>query len=269
MTLSARPRVGYQGEPGAFSEQALLALLPDAEAIGHTTFDDVVEALVTEQLDAALLPVENSIYGPIARSYDLLWLHPQLHIIDETSLAIAQCLIGVPGASLEAIREVHSHSVALEQCRRFFMTHPAWHRKTVDDTAGAVREMILRNDPSIAAVASRFAADLYHAEVLAPDIHDDPGNTTRFFLVARAAESRRDLGRACVVLSFRSRIGALRDALSVLADAGLNLRSLVSRPSGEAPFHYRFSCEIEYGERSAITEALNNIEGTHRILGVY
>lgn len=261
--------VGFQGEPGAFSEQAVLELLPAAQAKGYTTFDDLVAAVDDGEVEAGLLPVENSIYGTIARSYDLLWQHAGISIIDETSLHVVQSLIAVPGARLADIREVRSHPVALEQCRKFFVQHAGWQRTIVDDTAGAVREIVAAGDVRIAAIASAFAAKVYGGEVIAVGIQDDPQNFTRFLLISRETAGRRMLGRACVALGFPSRVGALRDALSIMADADLNLRSLVSRPSGDGPFQYRFYCEIENGDRERIQTALARIDGSHRILGVY
>lgn len=131
--------VGYQGEPGAFSEAAALALLGDVETRGFVTFDDVVDAVESGEVDTGLLPCENTIYGSIARTYDLLLQHPTLHIVDETTHRIVQCLVGVHGATLETIRVVASHPVTLEQCRGFFRKNPQLRAEIVEDTAGAVR----------------------------------------------------------------------------------------------------------------------------------
>ena len=261
--------LGYQGEAGAFSEQAAKELLPDATTHGYLDFDALVAAVDTGDVTYALLPCENSIYGAIARAYDLLWLHKRLHIIDETSLHVVQNLIGIAGTELDDIIEVRSHPVALEQCRVFLAQHPRWNRKVVDDTAGAVREIVGGGDKRVVAIASSLAAKVYDARVLATEIQDDPHNYTRFFLISRTPGSRRGLDRACVALSFPSKVGSLRDALTILADGGLNLRSLTSRPSGEGVFQYRFYCEIENGNREHIEATLARIDGEHRILGCY
>jgi prephenate dehydratase len=261
--------LGYQGEPGAFSEQAAKELLPEAETHGFLNFDALIHAVDSAEITYALLPIENSIYGAIARSYDLLWSHKRLHIIDETSLQVVQNLIGIASTDLDGVVEVRSHPVALEQCRDFLARYPHWNRKVVDDTAGAVREIVEGNDPRIVAIASSLAAKVYNARLIAPAIQDDADNYTRFFLISREPTSRRSLDRACVALAFPSHVGSLRDALTVLANAGLNLRSLTSRPSGIGPFQYRFYCEIENGDRATIESALTLIEGDHRILGCY
>jgi prephenate dehydratase len=261
--------LGYQGEPGAFSEQAAKELLPEAEIRGYLNFDRLIEAVDSAELTYALLPVENSISGAIARSYDLLSSHERLHIIDETSLPIVQHLIGTATTRIEEVIEVRSHPVALDQCRNFLAHYPHWNRKVVEDTAGAVREIMEQGDPRFTAIASSFAANRYHAKIIASAIQDDAKNYTRFFLISRESRARRALDRACITLAFPSRVGSLRDALTRLAEAGLNLRSLTSRPARTGPFEYRFYCEIENGDRPTIEAALQAIEGDHRILGCY
>jgi prephenate dehydratase len=260
--------VGFQGEPGAFSEEAANNLVSGAQPRGYRTFAMLVAAVDSGEVDAALLPIENSISGQISANYDLLWAHPHLTIVDETVHRVVQSLLGVKGASIEGIREVRSHPVALEQCGRLFAAHPSWERTVVDDTAGAVREIVAQNDPGVAAIGSRTAANRYGATILAEAVQDNPENFTRFFLVRRAESRGGD--RACVALALADRPGSLRDALSAFADQELNLRSLVSRPAPDAgPFKYRFYCEIDRAEPDALMRALAEIDGESRILGAY
>lgn len=264
-------RVAFQGEPGAFSEEAARALLNDADPIGYASFDALVEAVDTGETAYGLLPVENSIYGQIARSYDLLSTHPNIHIVDETVHHVVQSLIGIPTATIERIREVRSHPVALEQCRRLFEGHPNWNPVTVEDTAGAVREIVERADPGVAAIGPASAAKRYGAIVLREGVQDDPDNYTRFFLISRDPTPRRNLGRACVVVGLlrSEKPGTLRDALSAFADASINLRSIISRPSRSGPFTYRFYCEVEGVDRNELSAALARIDGEANILGIY
>lgn len=267
MTVS----VGFQGEPGAFSEEAVLALLADARPEGFLNFDALVEAVDTGRVAYGLLPVENSIYGQIARSYDLLWMHPALHIVDETVHHVVQALIGTPGATIEGINEVRSHPVALEQCRRLFEAHPGWETVVVEDTAGAVREIMQRRDPGIAAIGPASSAKRYGAVVLSDNVQDDYDNFTRFFLIAREAAPRRNLGRACIAVGLlrSEKPGTLRDALSAFADESINLRSILSRPSRSGPFTYRFYCELEGVDDAKLGRALARIDGEAKILGTY
>src|ERR1700738_5269687 len=113
------PAVGYQGHAGAFSDVAARELVPDAQTRGYPSFDAVAEAVAAGDAEYGVLPVENAIAGPVPRNYELLWEHPSLRIRGETALAIELCLIGSPGATVDGIREVRSHPVALEQVRRF------------------------------------------------------------------------------------------------------------------------------------------------------
>ena len=173
------------------------------------------------------------------------------------------------GAALESLREVRSHPVALEQCRRFLRAHPQLHVAVVADTAGAVREIAALRDPAVGAIAGSLAAERYGAQILVANVQDVDDNFTRFFLLQRDATARDGGTRACVALSLANRPGSLRSALGAFANEGLDLRTLVSRPSLERPFTYRFYCEIAPVERAALERALAGVEGDTRVLGFY
>lgn len=261
--------VAFQGEHGAFSDDVASQFFPGAETRGFDTFDALAAAVADGTADFAVMPVENSISGSIPRVYDLLWAYSDLVVIDEIVYRVVQNLIAVPGTKLDEIREVRSHQVALEQCRGFLSKHPDWHRVIVADTAGAVRAMMEAGDPSSAAIASAIAARRYGAELLAEGIQDIPNNFTRFLLVTRSGSARRDLRRACIALTLANRPGSLHEALAAFAEAKLNLRSLVSRPTNDDPFTYRFYCEVENVTAETLGAALARIDGTSRILGLY
>jgi len=261
--------VSYQGEPGAFSEDAARSLVAGAETRGYLTFDETFAAALSGASGAALMPVENSISGAVPRVYDLLYAEPSMRIVDEIVYRVVQNLIGISGSTLDGVREVRSHPVALEQCRRFLAAHPQMHLAVVADTAGAVREIVALGDPCVAAIASRLAAERYGATVLASGVQDVADNFTRFFLVKLEPPPIERPSRACIALELPHRPGSLRDALSTFADLGLNLRTLASRPSLEAPFTYRFYVEIEDVDAAALETALGRIDGTARVLGLY
>jgi len=262
-------RVAYQGEPGAFSEDAATRLVPGCEPIACATFDEAFSAAAYGIVDGALLPVENSISGAVPRPYDLLWSEPELTIHDEIVYRVVQNLIALPTATTDDLREVRSHPVALEQCRAFLARYPGMHPKVVADTAGAVREIVENGDPSVGAIGSALAAARYGARVLVPAVQDVRDNFTRFFLIRRGPSERPDARHACIALVLEHRPGALRDALGTFADAGLNLRTLASRPSLNEPFTYRFYLEIERVEPEKLAVALAGIQGTARVLGLY
>jgi prephenate dehydratase len=261
--------VAYQGEPGAFSEDAARQLVPGAETLGFGTFDETFSSAQFGAADAALIPVENSISGAVPRVYDLLWGDPAMQIVDEIVYRVVQNLIGTNDATLDCIHEVRSHPVALEQCRIFLAQHPQIASTVVPDTAGAVREIIELGDSSVGAIASTLAAERYGARVLVPAIQDVEDNFTRFFLIRRYAKPVHAPKRACLALVLAHRPGSLRDALSAIADQGLNLRTIASRPAFDAPFTYRFYLEIEDVETTKLDAALAHIDGTTRILGTY
>ena len=261
--------VAYQGEPGAFSEDAARKLLEGAETRGYGTFDEVFYAAVAGEVDAALMPVENSISGAVPRVYDLLYAEPRARIVAESIYRVEQNLIGLARTDPAALREVRSHPVALEQCRAFFARHPHVRPQVVGDTAGAVREIVALGDPGVGAIASSLAAERYGATLLERGIQDVHDNFTRFFLLRRDGATRNEPARACVAMTLAHRPGALRDALVAFADAGLNLRTLVSRPSLDEPFTYRFYCEVAPATRAQLDAALARVDGTTRVLGHY
>jgi len=261
--------IGFQGEPGAFSDQAAQALIAGCTTAGFADFDALIAATAAKDVDAGLLPVENSIFGAIARAYDLLWETPDLYIIDETSIAVEMCLIGIPGATEAGILEVRSHPVALEQVRRFTDTHPGWRRTAVDDTAGAVAEIMAKRDPKIAAVGPAFAATRYGATVLRRAIQDDTQNFTRFYLLAKTPVAKPRSDRAVVGIEIPHRPGTLRDALGAFADQRIDLRNIVARPNHIDPFHYRFFFEIRAVDGERLNAALAAVDGSTRLFGRY
>jgi len=183
-TLTAKPRVAFQGERGAFSEEAAHKLLgQEIELIPRRTFAELYNSLDNGIADYLLAPVENSIAGVVQPSVDLLRLN-SLTVIEEVQIKIEQHLIGCPGASLSTIEKVQSHPVALAQCSRFFQTHPQLKSVVADDTAGSVAEVIRVGDPKLAAIGSERAAEIYGGSIIRKSIQDRSDNYTRFVLLS-------------------------------------------------------------------------------------
>jgi len=183
-SLAHKPRVAFQGERGAFSEEAALKLLgEDIELVPQRTFATLFASIENGAADYVLAPVANSIAGPVQASVDLLQ-RSALIALDEVEIQIDQHLIGYASATLADVQIVQSHPVALAQCRRFFADNP--HLKTViaDDTAGSVAEVMQRRDATRAAIAGRRAAELYGASIIRESIQDQPENFTRFVLLS-------------------------------------------------------------------------------------
>jgi prephenate dehydratase len=183
-SLPQKPRVAFQGEHGAFSEEAALKLLGhDIELVPQRTFAALFESIERGAADYVLAPVANSIAGPVQAAVDLLQ-RSSLVALDEVEIQIAQHLIGCPDATLEDLQIVQSHPVALAQCRRFFAHHPRLKPVTADDTAGSVAEVMKRRDATRAAIAGRRAAEVYGASIIRESIQDEAENFTRFVLLS-------------------------------------------------------------------------------------
>ena len=163
MNVPPSSRIAFQGERGAFSEEAAVKLLgEDIQLVPRTTFEALYTSIKDGVADYILAPIENSLAGSVHRSYDLL-ISSGLHIQAEVVIPIVHNLIGVPGAAFERITQVSSHPVALAQCERFFASHPTIKRVATDDTAGSVREVMGAGDPTKAGIASKRAASVYGA----------------------------------------------------------------------------------------------------------
>jgi prephenate dehydratase len=175
-------KIAIQGEPGSFSHEAALKLVPDAEILPCALSAEVFAALDSGAADAAAIPIENSLAGSVLEHFDLL-LHHDVKVVRETLIRIRHNLIAVAGAKMDEIDRVYSHAVALGQCRRFLAAHPQMKAVAFYDTAGSVKQLVTLNDTHAAAIASRQAAAFYGAEILARDIEDNAENFTRFFLV--------------------------------------------------------------------------------------
>lgn len=188
-TAIKKPRVAFQGERGAFSEEAALKLLGhEIELVPRRTFAELFDSLDTGVADYVIVPVENSIAGVVKPSLDLLQSKP-LNILDEVELRIEQHLIGCRGAMLDTIERVQSHPVALAQCSHFFETHPKLAAVAAEDTAGSVAEVIQRGDPTHAAIAGKRAAEIYGATIIRKSIQDHSENFTRFVLLVKEYSS--------------------------------------------------------------------------------
>jgi prephenate dehydratase len=269
-------RVGFQGEPGAFSEAAAMQLLGDSiTTVPRRTFGSAFQAIVEGAVDAILVPVENSLAGSIVRVYDLL-VESDLTIAQETILPIEHHLIGCTGATIDDIRAVSSHPMALAQCEHFFAAHPHLERIAAEDTAGSVREVLERGDKSHAAIAARRAADYYHGTILQEGIQDDAENYTRFVLLVPAENAKQfvfaDARKMSLALRLAHKPGSLLAALRAFAMHGANLLKIESRPIHGRPWEYLFFIDLEADTPEKLDAALEEVRpasGEVRVLGRY
>ncbi|MEM3851480.1 MAG: prephenate dehydratase [Methanomassiliicoccales archaeon] len=265
-------KVAYQGERGSYSEEALISFFKEkAVPVPFPTISDVFRAVENSVCEAGIIPVENSIGGNVYESYDNL-LNSRLHISGETFLRIRHCLIAIPGSSIEGVLEVYSHPQALEQCRNKLEALGV-SIKAAYDTAGSVKLVRERNDLSIAAVASKRAAELYGLEVLIEGIEDFDDNFTRFLIISKEEGKRGEENKTTVVFSVENRPGALYKALSIFANAKINLTKIESRPTKRVPWEYYFIVDFDgHIQERRISDAVRMLEKNTakcRILGSY
>jgi prephenate dehydratase len=184
-----KPRVAFQGEHGAFSEEAAIKLLgPATELVPRRTFAELFSSVDEGQAEYVLAPVENSLAGVVQSVVDLLY-KSSLVIAGEMSIQVRQHLIGCQGARFEEIHAVESHPVALAQCKRFFADNPQITKIETDDTAGSVARVIACGDRKRAAIAGTRAAEIYGGSIILENLEDDPENYTRFVLLSREGEA--------------------------------------------------------------------------------
>ena len=239
-------RIAFQGEPGAYSEEALFLLNPEAVSVPCREFRDVAGAVLDKRAEGGLLPIENSLVGSIATNFDLI-AESGLAIVAEVVSPVHHCLLGVKGSSRDSLRRVLSHPVALAQCERLLRSLNNVEVVAFYDTAGAAAEVARRSDRAIGAVAGSLAAGRYGLDILVERIEDEPHNQTRFLLVAREPIAPGPAEPAKVTLRLRlpHRPGTLARALAPFADAGLNLTKLESRPDRAAAWQYLFYVDVE------------------------
>ena len=279
MRIEERPvRVAFQGEPGAFSEEAAARLLGgDAVTVPCATFEGAFRAVAEGNADALVVPIENSLAGSVLRVYDLL-LESRLTIAAEAVLPIELCLIGCPGATLGGVQSVESHPMALAQCERLFAEHREWARVAAEDTAGSVRSVVEARDRTRAAIAGPHAAAHYGGIILQRDVQDNAGNFTRFLLLTEPEDAAPAGDKVTLALRLAHLPGALVSALEPFARRELNLLKIESRPIHGCPWEYQFFLDVEAdaGEPASaggpIEEALEELRRTVqwvRVLGRY
>ncbi len=263
--------VGYQGEAGAYSEEAAALLFPDAALRPYRTLRQVFDDAERGELRAAVVPVENSQAGSINETYDLLG-RGGVHIVGEAVIRVDHALLALPGTRLQDLGRISSHPAALAQCQEFLATLEA-EVVPVYDTAGAAKRIAAERRTGEAAVASERAAEVYGLEVLARRIQDDPDNFTRFAAVAADPQPLGPPDKTSLVLVTDHRPGALFHALRPFAERQVNLVKLESRPSGSGPWKYRFYLDVEAGPADpGFRAALEDLRGEAaeiQVLGSY
>jgi prephenate dehydratase len=237
-------KVAYQGEPGAFSQQAACKVFgAELVSVPCRTPDDVFSAVVRKRAELAVIPIENTLAGSIYQNFDLLARHP-LVVIAETSLRIEHNLIVHRGVGLGQIRKVYSHPAALEQCSRFLRRFKSLDQVSFYNTAGSVKFIHDQGLKQAAAIASTDAARIYGMRILRRGIEDDPGNYTRFLVLARKGLSAQGGEKTSIVFGLENQPGELFKALSVFALRNIDLVKIESRPIRGKPWEYLFYMDL-------------------------
>lgn len=264
-------KVAFQGEPGAYSEEAIFGYLGTVETQPCETFEDVFVAVTSGESELGLIPIENSLAGSIHQNYDLLLRH-NLHIVGEYFLRVRHCLISFPEAEKQDIKRVISHPQALGQCAGH-LREMGVKTEPVYDTAGSVKMLKSNGERTTAAIASKRAAEIYEMQILEEGIEDNQENYTRFLAISPVDEQPEGEAKTSIVFTLKNTPGALFKALSVFALRDIDLTKIESRPLAGKPWEYLFYIDFigAVGDRS-VKRALDHL-GEYavmlRVLGSY
>ena len=250
--------IGFQGEHGAYSEAASLAYDPLLIPLPCKEFHDIFHEIMTGQLDLGIVPVENSLEGPVTQVTDLL-IETELKIVGEIRTPIHHCLLALPETGYRDLKIVYSHPQALAQCREFVARHKLEPRPYYD-TAGAAK-MLSENRPDAAcAIANKLCAELYHLEIVQEDVEDHESNATRFVILSKE-ESDGPGNKCSIIFSLKDEAGALFSVLKIFSDRAINLTRIESRPDRLKPGNYVFFADFEGSHTDGkVAEALVEIE---------
>jgi prephenate dehydratase len=264
--------VAYQGEPGAYSERAVLALFPDAQPMPCETIRLSFSRVTSGEADFGVVPVENSQAGSVNESYELLQRSSLVRITGEIVIRVDHALLAPAGARLEGIRRAYSHWQALAQCEEFLTAHRI-DPVPVHDTAGGARQVAERGDLEEAAIASVEAGTRLGLTVLAEHIQTHPDNFTKFAVIGTRDAGLGTPNKTSLVMAGDDRPGSLFRSLQPFADRGVNLTKLESRPRRGAPFEYVFYIDLDGSlEEPHVSEALDEVRqhtSMLKILGSY
>jgi len=264
-------KVSIQGYEGSFHQVAAEYFFgKDVEVLPCATFREMIKlASNKKESDGGVMAIENSIAGSILANYNLLQ-KSNLRIIGEVYLHIKQNLLVNPGVKLEDIREVHSHTMALQQCYDFLDKYK-WKLVETDDTALSAKHVHQHKSKHIAAIASKLAADLFQLNVIAPNIHTIKNNYTRFLVLQRQdmAINIADANKASVNFQTDHSKGSLAKVLTKIADGGINLSKLQSFPIPGSDFKYSFHADMEFENINQFDQVIDQVKSITQELKIY
>ncbi len=262
----------YQGVPGAYAEEALIAFFGQGSPRKPVQrFEDVFAAVAGGEAAHGVVPNENTTTGAVIEVHELLERYP-CHIVGEAVIRIDHCLLGVPGANVADVLKVYSHPQGLSQCARFLDAHPDWERIPYYNTAVSARFVAEKGDRALAAVASRHAAAIYGLDVLSDNIQDAPDNHTRFIVIAGEPDAAGS-DKVSILIRLDNTSGTLYNALGPLAEAGINMLRIEARPARDTNWEYLFFIDFRGEEDdpriAPVLVELEKRSRSVRVLGRY
>lgn len=257
--------VVFQGVEGAYSYAAMHTFFgKNIKSFHVDTWKDAMEAIKNQEADFAVLPIENSTAGIVQDNYDLLTKYDHV-IVGEQIIPCQHALVGLPGTSLEEIKDVYSHPQALMQCRKFLEAHREWTTHEFGNTAAAAKKIAEDKDKTQAAISSPYATDFFGLTVLKENIYTNAGNSTRFIIVTKEKIYCHDAGKISVSYELSHESGSLYNSLSHFIYNGLNMTKIESRPIHGRNWEYRFFVDFEGNlSNSAVKNALQGLEAETR-----
>jgi prephenate dehydratase len=264
-------KIAIQGEPGAFSHEAALRMVPRCSVVPCARSAEVFDRVDRGAVGGAVIPIENSLAGSVAEHFDLL-LSRDVFIQKEFPLRIVHNLIAARGVKFGELRRVYSHPVALDQCRDFFRRYPKIEPIAFYDTAGSVKHVVEKQLRDSAGIAGKQAASVYGGTILKAGIEDDKQNFTRFFFVRKRRHVRPGANKTSLAFSVKNIPGALFKALSVFALRDISLSKIESRPVRGRPWEYVFYVDILRGDDAPARNALRHlgeVADLVKVLGIY
>lgn len=266
-------RVAIQGIRGSFHD-IIARHYFSQEAIQTVechSFDDLCHTLKNDGADLAIMAIENTLAGSILPNYALLEEN-QFQIIGEDYLRIEMNLMSLEGQKISNLEEVHSHPIALLQCKEFFKNYPKIKLVEINDTADGAKKLKETNTKNIGIIASKMAADLYGLELLAEGIETNKQNYTRFLILSNQKQTIEEANKASIVFSLKHQVGSLVDILMILKCHELNMTSIQSSPIIGSPYEYNFHVDLNWSNRQyfdAAMEILTRNVAHLNILGIY
>ena len=262
-------RVAFQGEPGAYSEEAGYGYFDAPEMIPQESFESVFAVIASGKCESGLIPIENSLAGSILPNYTLLQETP-MKIIGEVYLRIKQNLVALRGSTLEDLKEVYSHPMAILQCSRYFDQFPHIRLIESSDTALSAREISIKKLKGVGAIASKLAADQYDLEILADSIETNKMNYTRFLILTENGSSveKSAVNKASIHFALAHKTGSLSKILSILSYYELNLAKIQSMPIMGKDWEYQFYVDLEIDDYEMYRKSLEAIKPFTSGLGI-